>query len=321
MSKVLITGGTGFLGRELAVRLKQEGHNVLIAGRNGAQLLKAERATGCNGVAIDVASEHSVREVIQFFKPELIIHAAATKFVDRAEKFPMETVDINVAGSMNVARQAIVAGVKLVVGISTDKAAPPIVNTYGLTKALMERMFCGLDKNQSGTRFICCRYGNVAWSTGSVLPIWKRMIEKDGVIKTTGPHMRRFFFTVDEAVELVMTAIDYAKKESGVVLSREMKAAQLARVANLMCEKIEKIEGRPGDRVDEYLLGSTELTWTRSFVDPKTGVRHFVIRFNDSVTRLENEEEVSEAFTTAVAPPLSDDEIKKIINAVPEEVV
>lgn len=322
MSKILITGGTGFLGRQLALRFKKEGHSVVIAGRNGAQLLKAERITGGPGIAMDVSSEHSVREGIQYCKPEIIIHAAATKFVDRAETFPMETIDINIVGSMNVARQAIIAGVKLVVGISTDKAAPPVVNTYGMTKALMERMFCGLDRNQKDTRFICCRYGNVAWSTGSVLCIWKKMVETDGVIKTTGPQMRRFFFTVDEAVRLIVTAIDYAKnRESGVVLIQEMKSAQLGHVAELMCEKIEKVSGRPGDRQDEYLIGSTELKWARSFVDEKTGVRHYVIRFNNTNSQNENEDPVAEVISSVSVNPLTDDEIRNILNSPPDEVI
>src|SRR5262249_33157336 len=125
---------------------------------------------------------------------------AATKFVDLAEKLPLECVDVNVLGSENVARVSMEYEVQTVIGISTDKATPPVRNTYGLTKALMERVFCGLD-GKTKTRFLCVRYGNVAWSTGSVLPIWKKMHEETGVIGTTGPDMRRFFFTVDEAVK------------------------------------------------------------------------------------------------------------------------
>jgi FlaA1/EpsC-like NDP-sugar epimerase len=321
MSNILITGGTGYLGKGLALRLKKEGHSVVVAGRNGSQLFKAEKVTGCKGLALDVASEHSVREVMQLSKPEIVIHAAATKFVDRAELYPMEAVDINVTGSLNVARQAVIAGAKLVVGISTDKASPPIVNTYGMTKSLMERMFCGMDKYQKATRFICCRYGNVAWSTGSVLCHWKQMIEKDGVIRTTGPHMWRFFFTVDDAVQLVLTSMDYAlNKESGVVLLREMKSAQLRHVAELMSKKIEPLEGRPGERVDEVLIGETELQWTRSFIDKTTGLRHYVIRFNDSTSAKPGEEPVEKSITSSSAVHLTDAEIKKILDNPPAEI-
>src|SRR5262249_54012765 len=157
----------------------------------------------------------------------IIIHAAATKFVDLAEKEPMECVDVNVVGSQNVARVAVDRSVDTVIGISTDKASPPVRNTYGLSKALMERLFCSMD-SKTDTQFVCVRYGNVAWSTGSVLPIWKAMHETSGVIRTTGPEMRRFFFTVDEAVSLVLTAMQHVKELRGKVLSRRMKAARIA---------------------------------------------------------------------------------------------
>src|SRR6185312_15679480 len=119
----------------------------------------------------------------------------------------LECVDINVVGSQNVARVAVDRGVGVVLGISTDKASPPIRNLYGLSKSVMERTFCYLDASSS-TRFACVRYGNVAWSTGSVLPIWSKMLKDRGIIGTTGPEMRRFFFTVDDAVGLVLTALD-----------------------------------------------------------------------------------------------------------------
>src|SRR5262249_36022839 len=155
---------------------------------------------------MDVTNIEAVRDVFVEVKPDIVIHAAATKFVDLAERQPMECVDVNVRGSQNVARGAVEKGARSVIGISTDKASPPVRNTYGLSKALMERMFCSMN-GKTDTLFTCVRYGNVAWSTGSVLPIWKRMHDETGVIGTTGPEMRRFFFTVEEAVRLVLTAL------------------------------------------------------------------------------------------------------------------
>src|SRR5688500_1638163 len=163
--------------------------------------MHAEQFSGCRVLPMDVANIESVRDVFTEVKPDVVIHAAATKFVDLAERQPMECVDVNVVGSQNVARVAVEKAVQKVVGISTDKASPPVRNTYGLSKALMERVFCSMN-GKTDTRFVSVRYGNVAWSTGSVLPIWKKMHETTGVIGTTGPDMRRFFFTVDEAVKL-----------------------------------------------------------------------------------------------------------------------
>src|SRR5437762_6467171 len=90
----------------------------------------------------------------------------------------------------------------------------------------MERMFCALN-GKASTRFACVRYGNVAWSTGSVLPIWKKMFDDTGVIRSTGPGMRRFFFSVNEAVQLIATAVQNMDSIHGMVLSRTMKAAQI----------------------------------------------------------------------------------------------
>jgi UDP-N-acetylglucosamine 4,6-dehydratase len=170
--KILITGGSGFLGRHIAHKLKE--HNqVVLASRNNEQNNQASRLTGCQSIPLDVTNIESVRDGINLVKPDIIIHAAATKYVDLSEKFPTECSDVNVLGSQNVARVAIDKGVDIVIGISTDKASPPCANTYAMSKALMERTFCALN-NPKSTKFTNVRFGNLAWSTGSVFPIWKK---------------------------------------------------------------------------------------------------------------------------------------------------
>src|SRR5574337_922954 len=139
MKKILITGGTGFLGRQLAVMLKND-FGVTICGRNNTQNSFAQMTTGCRAIPMDVSNMESVKDAFNAVNPDYVIHAAATKFVDISEKEPFETVDINVIGSQNVARVAIDKKCAAVIGISTDKAAPPVSNTYALTKALMERI-------------------------------------------------------------------------------------------------------------------------------------------------------------------------------------
>src|SRR6185369_4542870 len=171
--------------------------------------MAAERFTECPVIPMDVARIDSVRDAMVESRPNIVIHAAATKYVDLAEKQPFECLDVNVLGSENVARVVLERSIETLIGISTDKAAPPAGNVYAMTKALMERLFCALDR-QGPTKFVCVRFGNLPWSTGSVFPEWRRMHEKTGVIQTTGPDMRRFFITVDEAVQLVLTAIKHA---------------------------------------------------------------------------------------------------------------
>lgn len=310
-----MTGGTGFLGRHLALQMGQS-DDVILGGRNNKQNLFAERFTGCRVVPLDVTRIESVRDVVIETEPDVIVHAAATKFVDRAERHPLECIDVNVLGSENVARVARERGVRVVVGISTDKAAPPIRNTYGLSKALMERLFCSLD-DASATRFACVRYGNVAWSTGSVLPIWKGMHDRDRVIGTTGPEMRRFFFTVDEAVALVRTSLQHIDAVGGGVLGRAMRSAMIRDILELWIARKggrwERIEGRPGERDDEFLIGEIELPYTREV--EYDGIRHFLIRFNDRAERpaaavlsSANAERLTEAQIIALieAPPLEE---------------
>jgi FlaA1/EpsC-like NDP-sugar epimerase len=313
--KILITGGTGFLGLHLGRRLKADGHEVVLAGRNNKRNFQAGRATGCQVIAMDVCRIESVRDIVTEIQPDVIIHAAATKFVDLSEVYPMETVDVNVTGSQNVARVAIERNVDTVIGVSTDKASPPVRNTYGLTKALMERMYCSLN-GKSRTQFLCVRYGNVAWSTGSVLPIWRGMLQETGVIGTTGPEMLRFFFTVDEAVALVRTALDHAGELQGKVLSRAMKSAQIEDILKVWIAQVpgsryEVIQGRPGERNVEYLFGEQELPFTRA---QKYGdVMHYIISFNQKV-----DEPVQEVLSSGNAVRLTDEEIRALINNPPE---
>jgi len=309
---MLITGGNGYLGRNLALFFKDK-YEVILGSRNNKNNFEATKITGCKSVPLDIDNIESVRDVVNEFKPSIIVHAAATKFVDLAEKFPMECVDVNVLGSQNIARVAFDKGVEVVLGISTDKASPPIRNTYGMTKAIMERVFCSMN-GKGVTKFACVRYGNVVWSTGSVFPLWNDMWEKTKVIGTTGPEMRRFFFTVNEAVALVNTALENINDIQGKVLSRAMKSAMVEDILKVWIKnkggKYEKIEGRPGERNDEFLVGDIELPYT--FETMYNGIKHFVIAFNQKA-----EKPLDHVYDSSNAERLNEDEILGLINGKP----
>ena len=313
MKTILITGGNGFLGRNLALHLK-DNYKIFLGSRNNKQNFQASKITGCESLPLDVANIESVRDAIKITKPDIIIHAAATKFVDLSEKYPNETIDINVTGSQNVARAAMENNVEYVLGISTDKACPPIRNIYGLSKATMERLFCLLNK-RTNTQFACVRYGNVAWSTGSVLPIWKKMHEEMGVLKTTGPEMRRFFFSIQDAVNLVVAAIDNKDLIQGQILSRVMKSAQIQDILDTWVKhlggKWEKTDGRPGERNDEFLVGETELEYCQ--VITLNNIKHFLISPNTKVVS-----PYPAIFTSKEAERLSEEEILEILNSAPD---
>lgn len=316
MKRILITGGTGFLGRNLGIALKDK-YDVYLTARNNKQNNTAQQITGCKVLPMDVANLESVRDVFVEVRPEIVIHAAATKFVDLSEKYPMECLDVNILGSQNVARVAVERGVETVIGMSTDKSAPPVANTYGLTKALMERLFCAMNV-KTETKFACVRHGNLAWSTGSVFPIWKKMHDSTGVIGSTGPEMTRYLSTVDDAVELVITAMENISEVQGGVLSREMKAVLMRRILEVwIAEKggrWEQIEGRPGERPHEYLLGEPELLYTEKV--QYHGVNHYLTVFNKL-----SEKPIEGVFCSADAEQMSREEISFIINNPPTDEV
>ena len=311
---ILVTGGTGFLGKRLGLALKDM-YNVILTGRNNKSNMSAHNFTGCQVIPMDVVNIESIRDAVNSFQPDIIIHAAATKFVDLAELQPMECIDVNVVGSQNLLRVAIDNGVETIIGISTDKASPPVRNTYGLSKAIMERMFCSMN-DKSETKLVCVRYGNVAWSTGSVLPIWKRMHEETGLIGTTGPEMRRFMFSVEEAVQLVLTALKNVDILQGKVLSRKMKAAQIRDILEMWIQnkggRWEKIEGRPGEREDEFLIGDIEIPFTSEVTF--NSIVHYIISFNQKVAN-----PVKYGLSSANTERLTDSEILDIISNPPVE--
>lgn len=311
---VLITGGTGFLGKRLGLALKPH-YAVVLAGRNHGQNNAAQEFTNCAVVAMDVTNLEAVRDLFAEVRPSIVIHAAANKYVDIAERQPMECIDVNVIGSQNVARVAVEKGTTIVVGMSTDKAAPPVSNTYGLCKALMERMYCSMN-GKSVTRFTCVRPGNIPWSTGSVLPIWKKMHDSTGVIGTTGPEMTRFFSPAEEVVQLVKTAIDHIDQLQGKVVTRTMKAAQIGRILELWVANKggswRRIEGRPGERKHEFLLGELEVPYAREV--EFQGVKHYVLAPNERVDR-----PLPAPLSSGDAEQLTDQEILAIINNPPAE--
>jgi len=306
--KILITGGTGFLGINLAKKFSKK-YSVILSGRNNKLNYIAKNKTKCEVIPLDVSNINSIRDAINYAKPDIIIHAAATKFVDLSEKFPFETIDSNVLGSSNIARVSIDKKIKTVIGISTDKASPPVKNIYGLSKSIMERLFLS-SSNQSNTQFSCVRYGNVAWSTGSVLPIWKRMFDKNKTILTTGPYMRRFFFLVSDAVTLVDTALENIKFLNGKILSREMKSAQMIDIIktwiNIYGGKYSIIGSRSGDRQDEYLIGEEELKYT---IEKKiNNIKHYVIDFSKT-----DKNSIKQIISSSTAEKLSNLDISKIL--------
>jgi FlaA1/EpsC-like NDP-sugar epimerase len=309
MKNLLITGGSGFLGLSLGKKFKKK-FNVFLASRNNKNNFLAEKMSGCKSIPMDVTNIKSVYDAIQISKADIIIHAAATKFVEWSEKFPFECTDININGSANIVRSAMDKKVKVVIGISTDKATQPIKNFYGMSKAVMEKIFY-LSKKQSKTKFVCVRYGNVAWSTGSVLPIWKEMYHENGIIQTTGPNMRRFFFTIDDAVDLVNQALKKSSLLNGKILCPEMKSSKMINIIKIWLKeyggKYKIINERDGDRHDEYLISDNEIEYAEKVKFNEKN--YYIIDFSRK-----SKKPLKRKITSLNCKSLSENEIRRILN-------
>jgi UDP-N-acetylglucosamine 4,6-dehydratase len=255
---VFVTGGAGFLARALYTRARLEGWPCRFTAfsrddHKHAALLRDFPEVAC--VRGDVAGDADMLAAAMAGH-QLVIHAAAAKHVDLAEYNVWDTKLTNVDGSQSVAWAAIKARVARVIGISTDKVCHP-VNTYGLTKALMERLFIEADRLSDLTEFVLTRYGNVLGSTGSVLTVWKAMLAKDGFVSATDPEMTRFWLTGHQAVNLILIA---AGAPAGTITIPRAPALAMSDMRAWFLPAAEFRYGglRPGEKRYEELLAREE---------------------------------------------------------------
>lgn len=228
--RVLCTGGAGYLGRGVLAAIERGDlpWEITVFSRDESKHIRVrERFPFARIIRGDVTED--VEQLARVFAGhDVVIHAAANKLIDIGEYNAREVVHNNVTGSQHVAEAAMRAGIRRVVGISTDKCVQP-VNIYGATKMVMERLFQNADE-QSETEFTCARYGNVAGSTISVVLYFRDQLAKDGVIQLTDPNMTRFYMGIDEAVAAIQEAL---VAERGSVVIPKMHAMRLPDVARI----------------------------------------------------------------------------------------
>ena len=266
MKKILITGGTGSLGKALIKNIKKLGWKIIVYSRDeGKQALIFGNDPDIIKVIGDVRDFNKLNTTFRLHKPDYVIHTAALKRVDDMEMYPDECVKTNIQGSENVAIAALNHGVEKCMLISTDKACQP-VNVYGSSKFIAERIFTNFDYNSESTTFASVRYGNVIASRGSFIPLWIDLIEDNKKIKITSMECSRFLFTLSDAVDTVMNALENA--QGGEVFipkinSYNMKTIVSA-VGKISDKKIDyEIMGmRPGEKIHEDMLAETELPFT-----------------------------------------------------------
>jgi UDP-N-acetylglucosamine 4,6-dehydratase/5-epimerase len=266
--KYLITGGTGSLGKQLLKTLK--GDITIMSRSETAQIpLKAEYPD-VKFILGDVRDPVAVRNAMK--GAEIVIHAAAFKFLDVAETQSRECALTNVLGSINVIDAAVnEPSVKQCIGISTDKVVSP-ENVYGCTKHIMEKLFKEAARNNPNKKFACARYGNVRATTGSVLTVWERQKAEGKPLTITDKRMRRFFFSVEEAVDLIINVLDNAK--SGEIYAVKMPSYSIYDMAKAISDDIVEIGMRPGEKLNETLVGAYE---GEEFTSEQSGNNEVVI--------------------------------------------
>lgn len=264
-STLLITGGTGSFGNAVLERfLKTDIKEIRIFSRDEKKqddMRKKYQDDRIKFYIGDVRNPSSLNEVM--YGVDYIFHAAALKQVPSCEFFPMEAVRTNVIGTDNVLNAAILAGVKKVICLSTDKAAYPI-NAMGISKAMMEKVIVAKSRtiDPEKTSICCTRYGNVMASRGSVIPLFIEQIKSGQPLTITNPEMTRFLMSLEEAVELVVHAFTYAK--AGDIMVQKSPASLIGDLAKALTElfevenEIHIIGTRHGEKLYETLLTKEE---------------------------------------------------------------
>jgi UDP-N-acetylglucosamine 4,6-dehydratase len=263
---IFITGGTGSLGKALIKRLKQFDCSIIVYSRDeGKQALEFGNDPSIIRVIGDIRDFDKLNITLKRYKPDYIIHTAALKRIDDMEFYPDECVKTNINGSENVARAALENNIQKCILVSTDKACQP-VNVYGSSKFIAERIFTNYDYYSKSTVFASVRYGNVIASRGSFIPLWIDMINNDQTLRVTSEDMTRFLFTLDDAVDTVLGALENAI--GGEVFVPQINSYTLPTCIKALGEMLDKepkteLMGlRPGEKLHEDMLAKTELDFT-----------------------------------------------------------
>ena len=275
---ILVTGGTGSFGHHFVEYVLQhyEPKKIIIYSRDEykqfvMQTQYKEYRKVLRFFIGDVRDEERLKMAMNGV--DYVIHAAALKQVPACEYNPMEAIKTNINGATNVINAALSTGVKKVVALSTDKAVNPI-NLYGGTKLVSDKLFCAANAygGVEGTRFAVVRYGNVAGSRGSVIPLFKKLMEQGAKeLPITDFRMTRFWISLEQGVELVIKALEEAR--GGETFISKIPSFKITDLAEAMYPGIEKKEVgiREGEKLHEIMVTREDSLHTYEYE------KHFII--------------------------------------------
>jgi FlaA1/EpsC-like NDP-sugar epimerase len=306
---VVVTGAGGSIGSELCrqIALANPASLVLLGhGENSifeAQMRLREQfpQVPVQAVIADIRDRSRLAACFERVRPQIVFHAAAHKHVPLMEENPEEAITNNVLGTRNVVDAAVASGVERLVLISTDKAVAP-TSVMGASKRLAE-IIVRDEARRSGRAFSVVRFGNVLGSRGSVVPVFKRQIERGGPITITHPDVKRFFMTIPEAVHLVLRAGGLSSGGELFVLNMGAPvpivqlAEDLVRLSGLMTDDIRVVFTglRPGEKLEEAL-------WeTGAVVEPTAHPELLLVREEDGLDATEVMESLDRLVSAAGA--------------------
>jgi len=297
--KVLITGGTGTVGKALIAQNDNEYISISRNEENIANLKREYPNVKC--YVGNIEDKSLLLRVFKEVKPDVVVHSAAMKHIDLMETNPIAGCNVNVMGSLNVVEASIINDIPITIGISTDKACLS-ESVYGASKYLMERVF--MNTNTDDNRFSLTRFANVAHSAGSVLPFWLKLKKEGSPLKLTDPNMNRLIFTKEDAASLINRTIDFTKENGGgFVKSYKMKCVNMLDLAKVISDDIEIVGKRPGEKTDEDLISEREISRTFIYGDDI----HIRTEKNEDNNRL------TEPYNSASAEKMTTKEIEKLV--------
>ncbi|MFA5306187.1 MAG: SDR family NAD(P)-dependent oxidoreductase [Candidatus Babeliales bacterium] len=268
---ILITGGTGYLGRSIAAEvLKYNPKKVIIFSRDEVKHFNIAKTLGYHSKIKSVIGD--IRDYDNLLKHtkniDIVFHTAALKRADMMEENVEQAIKTNVIGGLNVFNACIANNVKKILYISTDKACCP-VNAYGGSKFVTEKLFTNYDKKSIQSTFLVVRFGNILESTGSIIPLFSEKIKAGENITLTDPRMTRFIVDKQEAIELIFDVLRYGT--GGEIFVRKLPSLKITDLIDVLKDKFHSeskviVTGlRPGEKLHEELINRTEIPRTFDF--------------------------------------------------------
>ena len=255
----LVTGGSGFLGIPLCERILKMGGRVRVIARDEGKLVDLkQKHPDIEILTGDISDKFEVHQAMK--DVDGIFHLAASKHVGLAEIQVRECIKTNTLGSMYILEESLKTKPDFVLAISTDKAAQ-VSGVYGATKLLMERLHEQFERVNPDTKYRIVRYGNVLYSTGSVLCKWKELLKLDKEVIITEPNATRFFWTVDQALDLIEHCMQNAIDTKAYC--PDMKSMRVGDLLTAMSQKylptgsklkLKTIGLQPGENLHEKVM-------------------------------------------------------------------